>query len=41
MILSISERTVGFHLTNAATKLQANNRTHAVSIALKKGLITG
>lgn len=41
MILGISERTVGFHLSNAATKLQANNRTHAVSIALKKGLING
>ncbi len=41
MILGISERTVGFHLTNAATKFEANNRTHAVSIALKKGLITG
>ena len=41
MILSISERTVGFHLANAAVKLQANNRTHAVSTALKKGLITG
>ena len=41
VILSISERTVGFHLANAAVKLQANNRTHAVSTALKKGLITG
>ena len=41
VILSISERTVGFHLANAAVKLQANNRTHAVITALKKGLITG
>lgn len=40
IILGISESTVSFHLRNATAKLNANNRTHAVSISLKKGLIT-
>lgn len=40
VILGISESTVSFHLRNATAKLKANNRTHAVSISLKRGLIT-
>lgn len=38
-ILSISERTVKFHVQNAMSKLQASTRTHAVAIALNRGLI--
>ena len=37
--LSISEPTVHFHITNAVDKLQAKNRTHAVIVALRRGLI--
>ena len=40
VILGISESTVTFHLRNATAKLNASNRTHAVSISLKTGLIT-
>jgi len=37
--LSISENTVNFHIKNLVGKLQANDRTHAVSIALRRGLL--
>jgi DNA-binding CsgD family transcriptional regulator len=40
MILSLSERTVKFHLGNAMHKLRASSRTHAVAIALRRGLVT-
>jgi DNA-binding CsgD family transcriptional regulator len=39
-IMSISERTVKFHLENARAKLGATNTTHAVSKALTLNLIT-
>lgn len=39
MILSISERTVKFHVQNVMTKLEASSRAHAVAIALGQGLI--
>lgn len=38
-IMSIKERTVEFHLQNSVEKLQASNRQHAVSIAIKMGLV--
>ena len=37
--LSISEDTVKRHVTNILGKLDANDRTHAVTIALKRGII--
>jgi DNA-binding NarL/FixJ family response regulator len=37
--LSISEATVNFHVKNIVEKLQANDRTHAVTIALRRGLL--
>ncbi|HET6975301.1 MAG TPA: response regulator transcription factor [Pyrinomonadaceae bacterium] len=37
--LSISENTVNFHLKNIAEKLGANDRTHAVTIATRRGLL--
>ena len=37
--LSIGEDTVKRHMTNILAKLQANDRTHAVTIALKRGII--
>jgi DNA-binding NarL/FixJ family response regulator len=37
--LSISEETVKTHVTNILSKLGANDRTHAVTIALKRGII--
>jgi DNA-binding NarL/FixJ family response regulator len=37
--LSISESTVNFHIKNIVDKLQANDRTHAVTIALRRGLL--
>jgi DNA-binding CsgD family transcriptional regulator len=39
MILSISERTVKFHIRNVMVKLEASSRAHAVAIALGLGLI--
>jgi DNA-binding CsgD family transcriptional regulator len=39
VILSISERTVKFHIQNVMGKLQASSRAHAVAIALGAGLI--
>ena len=37
--LSIAETTVNFHIKNLVEKLQANDRTHAVTIALRRGLL--
>ena len=37
--LAISENTVNFHIKNLTDKLQANDRTHAVTIALRRGLL--
>jgi DNA-binding CsgD family transcriptional regulator len=39
-ILSISEKTVEFHLGNAMRKLGATNRITAVIMGIKGGLIT-
>ena len=36
---SISEQTVKAHMRNILSKLGANDRTHAVTIALKRGII--
>jgi DNA-binding NarL/FixJ family response regulator len=37
--LSIAEETVKSHITNILSKLGANDRTHAVTMALKRGII--
>jgi DNA-binding NarL/FixJ family response regulator len=37
--LSISETTVNFHIRNLVDKLQAKDRTHAVIVALRRGLL--
>ena len=37
--LAISENTVNFHIKNLVQKLRANDRTHAVTIALQRGLL--
>ena len=37
--LSISENTVNFHVKNLVDKLGANDRTHAVTIAVRRGLL--
>jgi len=37
--LAISENTVNFHLKNIVEKLAANDRTHAVTIAVRRGLL--
>jgi DNA-binding NarL/FixJ family response regulator len=37
--LSISENTVTFHIKNIVDKLGANDRTHAVTIAVRRGLL--
>lgn len=37
--LSIGEATVKSHVTNILSKLAANDRTHAVTIGLKRGII--
>jgi DNA-binding NarL/FixJ family response regulator len=39
--LSISEATVKGHMKNILSKLDANDRTHAVMIAIKRGFIDG
>jgi len=39
--LQISEATVKYHLKSILSKLGANDRTHAVTIALKRGFIEG
>ena len=38
-LLSISEETVKAHVRNILSKLGANDRTHAVTIALRRGII--
>ena len=38
-ILSISETTVNFHIKNLVDKLGANDKTHALTIALRRGLL--
>ena len=37
--LSIAETTVNFHIKHLVEKLQANDRTHAVTIAIRRGLL--
>lgn len=37
--LAIAETTVNFHIKNIVNKLRANDRTHAVTIALRRGLL--
>ena len=37
--LSIGEDTVKRHVTNILSKLRASDRTHAVTIGLKRGII--
>lgn len=37
--LCIAETTVNFHIKNLIDKLQANDRTHAVTIAVRRGLL--
>jgi DNA-binding NarL/FixJ family response regulator len=37
--LAIAETTVNFHIKNLVDKLGANDRTHAVTIALRRGLL--
>jgi two-component system, NarL family, response regulator len=37
--LSITEETVKSHITRILGKLRANDRTHAVTIALQRGVI--
>jgi DNA-binding NarL/FixJ family response regulator len=37
--LEISEATVNFHIKNLVGKLQANDRTHAVTIAIRRGML--
>lgn len=38
-LLAITETTVNFHIKNLVVKLSANDRTHAVTIALRRGLL--
>jgi len=37
--LAIAETTVNFHIKNLVDKLGANDRTHAVTIAMRRGLL--
>ena len=37
--LAIAESTVNFHIKNLVDKLRANDRTHAVTIAIRRGLL--
>jgi DNA-binding NarL/FixJ family response regulator len=37
--LDIAETTVNFHIKNLVGKLQANDRTHAVTIAIRRGIL--
>jgi len=37
--LAIAETTVNFHIKNLVDKLQAHDRTHAVTIAVRRGLL--
>jgi DNA-binding NarL/FixJ family response regulator len=38
-MLTIAETTVNFHIKNLVSKLGANDRTHAVTIAVRRGLL--
>jgi DNA-binding NarL/FixJ family response regulator len=38
-VLCIAETTVNFHVKNLVDKLEANDRTHAVTIAMRRGLL--
>jgi len=38
--LFVAESTVNFHIKNIVDKLQANDRTHAVVIAMRRGLLS-
>jgi DNA-binding NarL/FixJ family response regulator len=38
-VLGIAETTVNFHIKNLVEKLGADNRTHAVTIAVRRGLL--
>ncbi len=38
-VLAISERTVKFHVSGLLAKLGANNRTQAVRLGVRRGLI--
>jgi DNA-binding NarL/FixJ family response regulator len=37
--LNIAEATVNIHIKNVVGKLQANDRTHAVTIAIRRGML--
>jgi two-component system NarL family response regulator len=37
--LSLSEETIKAHMRSILSKLGANDRTHALAIALKRGII--
>lgn len=37
--MSVSEPTVASHVRNARVKLRARNRTHAVAVAIRRGLL--
>jgi DNA-binding NarL/FixJ family response regulator len=37
--LNIAEATVNFHIKNIVIRLQANDRTHAVTIAIRRGIL--
>ena len=39
--LSLSEATVKCHMKSILSKLGANDRTHAVTIAMKRGFMDG
>jgi len=38
-LLNVSEETIKAHMKNILSKLGANDRTHAVTIAVKRGII--
>ena len=37
--LAIAETTVNYHIKHLLDKLEANDRTHAVTIAIRRGLL--
>ncbi|MBC8414591.1 MAG: response regulator [Nitrospira sp.] len=39
IILNISERTVNFHVKNIMYKFHVTNRTHAIALAIEKGML--
>ena len=38
-LLAVSTRTANFHISNAMNKLGACNKTHAVALAIRMGLL--